>query len=120
MKMLTKILFSFLVLAAALPSVSMADALDSKEEAFDSAALPSEAVLSDKELDTYRGGSSESLLTNNMNAVFQNNTCNSCMSGANTVSNSFNNITGLTNVVMNSGNNVVIQSSFQVNVNFGQ
>jgi len=87
-----------------------------KEENFASAAVM------DSELDSSRGAFVPNTI--NFNSLSANNTGNTVIGGVtgnNFISNSsFNNSSGLVNVIQNSGNNVVIQSSTIVNMTLNQ
>jgi hypothetical protein len=77
-------------------------------------------AMSNDELGEFRGGFiSPTIMNSNMVASLENNAAVNTVSGNNNIGDgAFSNINGFANVIQNSGNNVIIQSSFQVNVNF--
>ena len=74
--------------------------------------------VSDAELDETRGTFSPDMLNKNvLDAISNGNSSVNTVSGANTVSaEAFSNTSGLVNLIQNSGNNVIIQSSTIVNL----
>lgn len=78
--------------------------------------------VSDEELDENRGAFNPSVLNlSQLDAVSQGNTVNGGVTGNNLIdTNAFSETSGLVNVIQNSGNNNLIQSSTVVNINFVQ
>ena len=78
--------------------------------------------VSDEELDENRGAFNPSVLNlSQLDAVSQGNTVNGGITGNNQIdTNAFSDTSGLVNVIQNSGNNNLIQSSTVVNINFVQ
>ncbi len=76
------------------------------------------SAVTNDELSTFRGGFGSTILNSSMLATLQGNQAVNTVSGENSIADgALNNVSGLTNIIQNSGNNVIIQSSFQVNVN---
>jgi hypothetical protein len=118
MKTLAKTFFTLMVTTASmLPAASMAESLDVESD-----SLGFSSVVNDAELDTYRGTfNNVTLLSSNLSANLQGNSSSNNVSGANSISEgALSNVAGLTSVIQNSGNNVIIQQATTVNVNFQQ
>lgn len=108
----------FTVAAAALALLAPASVL--AEEVSDSFASSEEfaGVISNTELDQNRGeGYSFQLST--LTATMDGNVVTGGYTGDNNIDNdAFGNAAGIVSVIQNSGNNVLIQSAFQVDVSF--
>ncbi len=116
MKIIAKTFFTLMVTTVSLlPVASMAEDFGTDEE-----SLSLASVVNDAELDTYRGTFNNiTLLSSNLSASLQGNNASNNVSGANSISEgALSNVAGLTSVIQNSGNNVIIQQATTVNVNF--
>lgn len=91
-------------------AVSEAKPEDNKDNTFETASMSSEDL--DENRGAYSPSSASYLLANSTN-----NSVNNSVTGGNVISEgAFNSSSGLVNVIQNSGNNVLIQSSTVVNV----
>jgi hypothetical protein len=118
MNILARTFFTLMVTTVSLiPVASMAEGLGADED-----SLGLNSVVNDAELDTYRGTfNNVTLLSSNLSASLQGNSASNNVSGANSISQgALSNVAGLTSVIQNSGNNVIIQQATTVNVNFLQ
>lgn len=109
--------------ALAAVTVIMLPFAGASAEETDATSLPgaetfSASVVADAELDSSRGAYvPDSINFNELSATNMGNTVTGGITGSNSVTGtSFNNSTGLVNVIQNSGNNVIIQSSTIVNM----
>lgn len=109
MKILTVVAAAISLLA---PTVALADNINSNSF-IDSDDFAGN--VSNSELDRNRG-EGYSFQFSTIAATLSNNTVIGGKTGDNTISNSFNNNAGISSVILNSGNNVVIQSAILVNV----
>lgn len=113
-----------IVIAGLVVSVFCNIAISNANEA-DDALLLNQSSISDNELDNYRAQGTDiaigdiNLNTVNLNANSHHNISLNSNTGSNTVDNAaFSNTSGFTTAILNSGNNVLIQSSVFVNVLF--
>lgn len=82
-----------------------------------SAATPLGAVVSDSKLADQRGGHELQMSIANLNATLGNNKAINTVTGSNYVTdNAFSSASGVSTVVQNSGNNVIIQNSTILNL----
>ena len=108
--------------AAAANALEMASENRASESAAGEEEFAGNDSVSDEDLDKSRGAFNPSVLNlSQLDAVSQGNTVNGGVTGNNQIdTNAFSDTSGLVNVIQNSGNNNLIQSSTVVNINFVQ